>query len=96
MITTALVSLNDCSNEPLLQVQATFFLVTKGLPSLSWRSSPSSIWQIMSFGIGIVPVFDPGCMMTSRIETVLKPGMTDGFCAAYARCTTPGYGDVSV
>jgi hypothetical protein len=22
--------------------------------------------------------FDPGCMMTSRIETVLKPGMRDG------------------
>src|SRR5437016_1689406 len=40
-------------------------------------------------------VFDPGGMMMSRIETVLKPGMMDGL-SPYARCTTPGYSVVSV
>jgi len=30
------------------------------------------IWQIIAFFIGGFMVFDPGCMMTSRIETVLK------------------------
>ncbi len=34
----------------------------------------------LSFGdnIGGLAVFDPGCMMMSRIETVLKPGIRDG------------------
>jgi hypothetical protein len=55
-----------------------FFLAVKVFPSCSIRSSPSGIWQIMAFIIGGPIVFDPGCMMTSRIETVLKPGMSDG------------------
>src|SRR5258708_6181996 len=41
-------------------------------------------------------VFDPGCMITSRIETVLKPGMRDGVSPSYARTTTPGHGVVSL
>jgi hypothetical protein len=32
----------------------------------------------MAFGIGGPAVFDPGCMMMSRMETVLKPGIRDG------------------
>jgi hypothetical protein len=40
-------------------------------------------------------VFDPGCMMRSRIETVLKPGTMDGVSPSYARTTTPGHGVVS-
>ena len=59
-------------------IQTKFFLAVKVFPSCSIRSSPSGIWQIMAFIIGGPAVFDPGCIMTSRIETVLKPGMRDG------------------
>jgi hypothetical protein len=33
--------------------------------------------------------FDAGCMMTSRIETVLKRGMMDGVSPSYAPTTRP-------
>jgi hypothetical protein len=58
-------------NGILLGRKGLFFL-------LAIRSSPSVIWQTMAFIIGGPAVFDPGCMMTSSIETVLKPGMRDG------------------
>lgn len=41
-------------------------------------------------------VFDPGCIMMSRIETVLKPGIRDGVSPSYSRTTTPGQGVVSL
>jgi hypothetical protein len=50
----------------------------KGLSFLLDPKLPSVIWQTMAFIIGGPAVFDPGCMMTSSIETVLKPGMRDG------------------
>ena len=50
----------------------------KGLSLLLDPELPSGIWQITAFIIGGAAVFDPGCIMTSRIETVLKPGMMDG------------------
>src|SRR6266436_1166554 len=96
MIATAFPSLYACSFVSLLQVQTKFFLAVKVFPSCSIRSSPSGIWQIMAFIIGGPAVFDPGCMMTSRIETVLKPGMMDGVSPSYSRTTTPGHGVVSL
>src|SRR6266566_2835789 len=74
MIATTFPSLYACSFVSLLQVQTKFFLAVKVFPSCSIRSSPSGIWQIMAFIIGGPAVFDPGCIMTSRIETVLNPG----------------------
>ena len=40
-------------------------------------------------------VLEPGCMMMSRIKTVLKPGIMAGL-SPYVRTTTPGQGDVSL
>src|SRR6266566_9948428 len=96
MIATTLPGLDTCSFVSLLQVHTKFFLAVKVLPSCSTRSSPSVIWQTMGFIIGGPIVFDAGCMMTSRIETVLKPGMMDGVSPSYARTTTPGHGVVSL
>src|SRR5207253_5581551 len=78
IIATTFPSLYACSFVSLLQVQAKFFLAVKVFPSCSIRSSPSAIWQTMAFSIGGPIVFDPGCIMRSRIETVLKPGLMDG------------------
>jgi hypothetical protein len=50
--------------------------------SCSTRSSPSVTWQTMAFSMGGPMVFDPGCMMTSRIETVLRG---DGWCLTVIR-----------
>src|SRR5256884_9517653 len=92
---TTVPSLNDCSFVSLLQVQTKCFLAVKVLSSCTTRNSPSVIWQTMASFMGGPIVFDPGCMMMSRIETVVKPGMMDGL-SPYARCTTPGYSVVSV
>src|SRR6516165_9943628 len=70
-----------------------FFLPVTTLPSWSRRSSPSRIWQIIGFAVGGASVLDPGCMMTSRIDTVLKPGIVEGF-SPYL--THSGHGLVSV
>jgi hypothetical protein len=75
-------------------------LLSEAMRGLSYcgnatRSSPSVIWQTMAFSMGGPMVFDPGCMMRSRIETVLKPGTMDGVSPSYARTTTPGHGVVS-
>src|SRR6266571_6580317 len=78
MMATARLSLKAISFVPLLQVQAKFFLAVKLLPSCSRRISPSRIWQTIGFGIGGPAVFDPGCMMMSRMETVLKPDIIAG------------------
>src|SRR6516164_2865442 len=59
------------------------------------RISPSRMWHTIALGIGGPAVFDPGCMMMSRIETVLNPGIKDGL-SPYLRITTPGQGLVSV
>jgi hypothetical protein len=60
------------------------------------REAPLSvIWQTMAFSMGGPMVFDPGCMMRSRIETVLKPGTMDGVSPSDGRTTTPGHGVVS-
>src|SRR6516162_7023090 len=53
------------------------------------------MWHTIGLGIGGPAVFDPGCMMMSRIETVLNPGIRDGL-SPYLRITTPGQGLVSV
>src|SRR5215467_9474269 len=53
------------------------------------------MWHTIGLGIGGPAVFDPGCMMISRIETVLDPGINDGL-SPYLRITTPGQGLVSV
>src|SRR6516162_10491939 len=58
------------------------------------RISPSRMWHTIGLGIGGPAVFDPGCMMMSRIETVLNPGINDGL-SPYLRITTPGQGLVS-
>src|SRR5262249_33830928 len=92
IIATTRPSLNACSFVSLLQVQTKSFLAVNVLPSCSTRSSPSVIWQIMAFIIGGAMVFDPGCMMMSRIETVLKPEISDGASPSYDRTTTPGQG----
>src|SRR6516164_5642618 len=96
IIATTLPSLNACSFVSLLHVQTKFFLAVKVFSSCSSRSSPSVIWQTIAFSIGGPMVFDPGCIMTSRIETVLKPGIMDGVSPSYARTTTPGHGVVSL
>jgi hypothetical protein len=36
------------------------------------------MWQTIGFIIGGAAIFDPGCMMTSRIDTVPKPGTRAG------------------
>ena len=68
----------------------------KGLSLLLKPKLPSVIWQTMAFIIGGPMVFDPGCIMISRIETILKPGMMDGVSPSYSRTTTPGHGVVSL
>src|SRR3989442_15106029 len=75
---TTLPSLNACSFVLFAQVQTWFFFAVKVLPSCTSRSSPSVMWQTMAFFIGLLAVFDPGCMMMSRMETVLKFGMIAG------------------
>src|SRR6266446_5402050 len=87
MMATTRPSLNACSFVSLLQVQTKSFLAVNVFASCSIRSSPSVIWQTMAFIIGGAAVFDPGCMMTSRIDTVLKPGMMDGVSPSYSRTT---------
>jgi hypothetical protein len=78
---------HDCDHVPIVVRLLLCVLVAgpdkvllgrKGLSLLLDPKLPSGIWQIMAFIIGGPIVFDPGCMMTSRIETVLKPGMRDG------------------
>src|SRR3989442_12270453 len=78
IIATMFPSLNACSFVPFPQVQTWSFLAVKVLPSCTSRSSPSVIWQTMASFIGLPALFDPGCMMMSRIETLLKPGMMAG------------------
>src|SRR5712691_4430068 len=92
---TTVPSLNTCSLVSLLQVQTTCFLAVKVFSSCTTRNSPSVIWQTMACIMGGPILFDPGCTMMSRIETVLKPGMRDGL-SPYARCTTPGHNVVSL
>src|SRR6516162_10231824 len=53
------------------------------------------MWHTIGLGIGGPAAFDPGCMMMSRIETVLNPGINAGL-SPYLRITTPGKGLVSV
>jgi hypothetical protein len=46
-----------------------------------FKRSPDNVRQDecwFSHIIGMVPLFDPGCMMKSLNETVLKPGISDG------------------
>jgi len=52
---------------------AKVFLRRKGLTFLI---DPHLAFE--DIGIGGPAVFDPGCMMMSRIETVLNPGIMDG------------------
>jgi hypothetical protein len=66
------------------------------LPFLLDPKLPFGDMADLAFIIGGAAVFDPGCMMTSRIETVLKPGMRHGVSPSYARTTTPGHGVVSL
>jgi hypothetical protein len=56
------------------------FLAVKVFPSCSIRSSPRGWGRSWHSSLGPA-VFDSGCIMTSRIETVLKPGMRDGVLA---------------
>ena len=52
-------------------------LSRKGLSLLLDPKLPLGDMADLAFIIGGASVFDPGCIMTSRIETVLKPGMMD-------------------
>ena len=85
IIATTLLTLDACSFVFLLQVQTKFFLAVNVFSSCSIRSSPSAMWQTMAFSIGGLMVFDPGCMMTSRSWTFLKPGMMAGVSLARRR-----------
>jgi hypothetical protein len=57
---------------------AEVLLCGKGLTILIDPHLASRIWHTIGLGIGGPAVFDPGCMMMSRIETVLNPGIRDG------------------
>lgn len=78
MIATTFPSLNACSFVSLLQVHIKFFLTVKVFPSCPIRSSPRDVADHAIHHRRTPWIFDPGCMMMSRIETILKPRMRDG------------------